>query len=269
MVKAGELAGALDKAFREIVGYLERNAKLRSQVKSATVYPVIVIITATIIVAILLTKVIPQFAEQFASTGQGLPALTVMVINSSNYVCSHIMEISGALAAIIISFIYIRRTPSGKQFFDKIFMQIPITGDLIIKLAISRFSFTMATMLSSGVSLLDALEICANSSGNNEIQKFIVSVKDKVARGSNVSSAMEGGIFPNMVVSMVAIGEQTGGIDNSLHKVGAIYEEEVDNSIKNLLGLMQPVLIGGIGIVVGIIVIAMYLPIFDAASAIE
>ncbi len=269
MVKAGEISGALDKAFREIVGYLERSAKLRSQIKSATVYPVIVIVAAIGIVALLLVKVIPTFAEQFANSGQELPGLTVMVILISAIIKKYILQIIGVVATFIALIVYIRRTPEGKRATDRILMRIPITGDLIIKLAISRFSFTMSTMLSSGVSLLDALEICAKSSGNVEIQTFIKSVKDKVARGSGVSSAMENGIFPNLVVSMVAIGEQTGGIDASLQKVGAIYEDEVDTSVKNIMGLIQPALIMGIGGIVGIIVIAMYLPIFDAASTLE
>ncbi len=269
MVKAGEISGALDKAFREIVGYLERSAKLRSQIKSATVYPVIVIVAAIGIVALLMVKVIPTFADQFASSGQALPGLTVMVILVSATIKQYILQIIGVVATFIALLVYIRRTPEGKRLTDRILMRIPITGDLIIKLAISRFSFTMSTMLSSGVSLLDALEICAKSSGNVEIQTFIKSVKDKVARGSGVSSAMENGIFPNLVVSMVAIGEQTGGIDASLQKVGAIYEDEVDTSVKNIMGLIQPALIMGIGGIVGIIVIAMYLPIFDAASTLE
>ena len=267
MVRAGEASGNLDTILMKLVTYIEKAAKIKSQVKSAMMYPMIVFFVAVGVVSALLVFVVPAFAKQFMDSGKPLPGLTQFVVDLSNGFASNIAYIIAAAIAGFFAFKAWVKTPAGRARFDAILLKSPAIGDLLRKVAVGRFCSTMSTMLTSGVNLLDALTICAASSGNKVIENFISGLRKQIEQGSRLSTPLaEGGIFPPMVVSMVAVGEATGALDDMLLKVSEFYEDEVDLAIKTVLSLIEPVMIVGIGGIVGFIVIAMYMPVFDMAS---
>ncbi len=267
MARAGEASGRLDVILRQLVSYIEKSAKLKSQVKSAMAYPMIIVFVAIAVVTLLLSFVVPSFAKQFAESGQEIPMLTQIVISASNALVNNWMEIVGATVAGFFGIKYWLGTANGKAIFDKYILRAPIIGDVMTKIAVSRFCSTMSTMLSSGVAIMEALAICAKSSGNASIEAFVLNVKDSISKGSTFSEPLsQGNFFPKMVVSMVAVGETTGTLDDTLKKVTEIYDEEVDTSIATMMSMIEPLMIVVIGGIVGFIVIAMYLPIFEMAG---
>ncbi len=269
MARAGETSGRLDIIMKQLVTYIEKAAKLKAQVKSAMAYPIIIVVVAVAVVGLLLAFVVPNFAKQFAESGQELPYLTQLVINASNLLVNNWIEIVGFIVASLFGLKFYIATESGRVTLDKFLLRAPVLGDVMTKISVGRFCSTMATMMSSGVSILEALNICAASAGNKQIESFIMKVRDSISKGSTFSEPLgDGGLFPKMVISMVAVGESTGTLDETLKKVTEIYEEEVDNAIAAMMSMIEPLMIVGIGSVVGFIVIAMYLPIFSMASSV-
>jgi type IV pilus assembly protein PilC len=269
MARAGEASGRLDKILRQLVTYIEKAAKLKSQVKSALTYPSLIVVVSIGVIAILMVFVVPSFAEQFQESGQELPGLTQMVISMSNFFMNewHKMLIGLVLAALGLRYYY--NTDRGRGVIDRLILKAPIIGDVMRKIAIGRFCSTMATMLSSGVSILEALNICAASSGNKTVEEFVQTVKDEISKGESFSEPlMQSELFPKMVSSMVAVGESTGTLDEALAKVTEIYDDEVDAAVSAMMSMIEPAMIVIIGSIVGFILIAMYLPIFDMASTV-
>ncbi len=269
MARAGEASGRLDVILKQLVSYIEKAAKLKAQVKSAMAYPLIIVVVAIAVVTLLLVFVVPSFAKQFAESGQEIPGLTQLVIDMSNMLVDNWMEILGGIAVGFIGLRYYLGTENGRHVFDRMILKAPIIGEVMIKIAVGRFCSTMSTMLSSGVSILEALTICATSSGNKSVEKFVLNVREEISKGSTFAEPLsEGDFFPKMVVSMVAVGESTGTLDETLRKVTDIYEEEVDNAIAAMMSMIEPLMIVVIGGIVGFIVIAMYLPIFGMAGTV-
>jgi type IV pilus assembly protein PilC len=268
MIAAGEAGGILDSILRRLSAYLEKSAKLKSKIKGGMTYPIVTIVIAIIVVAIIMVFVIPVFEEMFSSMGSALPAATQFVVNLSRSVKSNIFYIIGA---IIIAFFAIRRfykTEKGKVFIDDFLLKLPLFGQLIRKAAVAKFTRTMGTMLTSGVAILDALEIVARTAGNKTIEKAIFDTRTAIAEGRTMSDPLaESGVFPSMVCQMIAVGESTGALDAMLTKIADFYEEEVDQAVENLTSLIEPFMIVFLGVVIGGLVVSMYLPIFKMASA--
>ena len=269
MARAGETSGRLDVILRQLVTYIEKSAKLKAQVKSAMAYPIIIMLVAIGVVTLLLVFVVPSFAKQFADSGQEIPGLTAFIINISNILVDGWKQIVGSLFAAFFGLRYFFSTDNGRRLFDATILKAPIIGNVMVKISIGRFCSTMSTMLSSGVSILEALTICASASGNQSVEKFVINVREEISKGSTFAEPLsQGNFFPKMVVSMVAVGESTGTLDDTLKKVTDIYEEEVDLAIAGMMSMIEPIMIVGIGGIVGFIVIAMYLPIFGMAGTV-
>lgn len=267
MIRSGEVSGSLDKVLLEMVKFLEKSAKLRKQIKSASMYPAMIAGVATAITYGIMVFLVPVFAEQYAGLNKELPAMTQVVVNISDFLTEYIMHVVIGAISAFFGVSWYRKTPTGKVAFDNLLLKLPLTGDVMLKVSIGRFTSTMSTMMAAGVSILDALQICAESSGNKVIEDFVKNISNKISQGSTFADPLgEGNLFPPMVVSMVAVGEQTGALDETLIKVSEIYEEEVDEAVKNMTDMFQPILIVGIGSILGFVIIALYLPIFDQAS---
>jgi len=267
MVKAGEESGRLADIMLKLLEYIEKSSKIKSQLKSAMVYPSLIILVAITVITGLLVFVVPAFTQQFIDAGRPLPALTKFVIDLSNGLKDHGVALVGAVVVIGIALQKYIQTPSGRIKFDGLLLKLPIIGDVIRKISVGRFCSTLSSMLSSGVNLLQALSICASSAGNVVIEAFISNCKARVEKGQQLSVPLaENPIFPKMVVSMVQVGEQAGKTDEMLMKIAVFYEEEVDEAIKTMLGMIEPLMIVFIGSIVGILVIAMYLPILDMGN---
>lgn len=269
MVRAGEASGRLDLILRQLVMYIEKSAKIKSQIKSAMTYPAIIVVVSIAVIVILMIFVVPSFAQQFASSGSELPAVTQLVLNTSDFFIEKWHYLLGGLISLFFGARYYYQTDQGRRLFDRYILVAPIIGDVMRKIAVGRFCSTMSTMLSSGVSILEALSICAASSGNKTIENFVEHVKEEISKGQTFSDPLaESSLFPKMVSSMVAVGESTGTLDESLKKVTEIYDDEVDNAIAAMMTLIEPAMIVIIGGIVGFILIAMYLPIFDMAGTV-
>ena len=267
MVAAGEAGGILDTILQRLATYIEKSVKLNSQVKSAMIYPVAVISIACIVVMVILWKVIPVFASLFASLGAELPLPTRVVIAMSNFIGDFwwlmiLLGVAGTYAT--------RRyheTYKGKRVIDGILLKMPVLGMLLRKIAVARFCRTLSTLMSSGVPILDGLDITAKTAGNAIIEDAVQVTRTRIERGETVSQPLkETGVFPAMVTQMINVGETTGALDAMLSKIADFYEDEVDTAVAGLLTLMEPVMIAFLGVIVGGIVIAMYLPIFDLIS---
>ncbi|MBI2602065.1 MAG: type II secretion system F family protein [Deltaproteobacteria bacterium] len=270
MVAAGEASGNLDVILGKLVTYIEKAEKIKQQVKSAMAYPTIVVFVAFVVVAGLLVFVVPTFAQQYAESGRELPWVTQQVIDFSNAFVDNWYVIFGGLVAFIIAFRFWLKSERGRRIFDKYILDAPVIGSLLRKIAVGRFCSTMSSMLTSGVNLLEALNICAASSDNKTIENFVLSVRSALEKGKTFSEPLaEGHLFPEMVVSMVAVGETTGALDEMLGKVSDFYEEEVDLAVKTMLSMIEPIMIVLIGGIIAFIVIAMYLPIFEMAGGIS
>jgi type IV pilus assembly protein PilC len=267
MIAAGEAGGILDTILKRLATYIEKAVKLKGQVKGAMVYPVAVIAIAGLVIAVILWKVIPTFASMFAGLGAELPLPTRIVITMSEW---FIRLLPFLIIGIILGVVLFRRyyaTYGGRRVVDRMILKLPILGVIMQKISVARFCRTLATLISSGVPILDGLEITARTAGNAIIEDAIMAVRKAVESGLTVAQPLkESGVFPPMVVQMIGVGEQTGALDNMLGKIADFYEEEVDQAVANLLTLMEPVMILFLGITVGGIVISMYLPLFDLIS---
>jgi type IV pilus assembly protein PilC len=267
MVRAGEASGNLDGILLKLTVYIEKSAKIKSQVKAAMFYPAMVVFVAIAVITALLLFVVPTFAKQYEDSKKELPGLTAAVVGVSNYVADQWYVIFGVAFAVVFAFRQWVRTEKGRGWFDMILLKAPGFGQLFRKLAVGRFCNTMSTMLTSGVNLLEALTICAAASGNQVIERFVLGVRGRIEQGAKFSEPLaDGGLFPPMVISMVAVGEATGALDDMLVKVSEFYEDEVDLAVKTLLSMIEPIMIVTIGGIVGVIVIAMYLPVFDMGN---
>jgi type IV pilus assembly protein PilC len=267
MIAAGEAGGILDTILKRLAVYIEKAVKLRAQVKGAMVYPVAVIAIAGIVIAVILWKVIPTFAAMFEGLGAQLPLPTRIVIALSNWLVRLLPFLVIFIVAAVFLFRRYYSTYGGRRVVDRIILKLPILGVLMQKIAVARFCRTLATLISSGVPILDGLEITARTAGNAIIEDAIMAVRKAVEGGLTLAQPLkEAGVFPNMVVQMIGVGEQTGALDAMLSKIADFYEEEVDQAVANLLTLMEPVMILFLGTTVGGIVISMYLPLFDLIS---
>ena len=268
MISAGEAGGILDSILRRLSAYLEKAAKLKAKIKGGMTYPVVTIVIAVIVVAVIMVFVIPVFEEMFSSMGHALPVATQFVVNLSRAVKSNIFYIIGAIIIAIIALRRFYNTEKGKVLIDDYLLKLPLFGQLVRKAAVAKFTRTMGTMLTSGVAILDALEIVAKTSGNKTIEKAIFDTRTAIAEGRTMSDPLaESGVFPSMVCQMIAVGESTGALDAMLTKIADFYEEEVDQAVENLTSLIEPFMIVFLGVVIGGLVVSMYLPIFKMASA--
>jgi type IV pilus assembly protein PilC len=269
MVAAGEAGGILDTILQRLSVYIEKAVKLSSQVKSALIYPVAVICIAAIVVAVILLKVIPTFAALFTSLGAELPFPTRMVILASNFLARYFIFFIIGIAAGIFAFQRYYATYRGRRVIDGLVLKLPVLGMIMRKIAVARFCRTLATLTSSGVPILEALDITARTAGNAIVEDAIQDVRKNVEGGKTIVEPLrDSGIFPNMVVQMIGVGEQTGALDQMLNKIGDFYEDEVDAAVAGLVKLLEPVMIFILGTLIGGIVIAMYLPMFTLINKI-
>jgi type IV pilus assembly protein PilC len=265
MVEAGETGGILDTILQRLSSYIEKNVKLQRAVKSALVYPVGVLTVAAGVITLLLWKVVPIFATLFAGMGVDLPLPTKIVIALSNFVGSIFgLLIVVALAAAIVGLKVWYGTPQGRFVLDTIILKLPVLGTLMRKIAVARFTRTLGTLISSGVPILEGLDITARTAGNAVVERALQKVRRSLEEGKSLTEPLKDSeVFPGMVTQMIAVGEQTGAMDAMLQKIADFYEEEVDAAVKDLLTALEPIMIVFLGVVVGGVVISMYLPLFS------
>ena len=269
LVAAGEAGGILDTILNRLAAYIEKTMNLKKKVKGALVYPGVVLSIALIVVAGLLLFVIPVFQKMFTDMGGTLPAFTQFVIYLSEFVRRYVIFIAGALVVLVVAFVRWYRTEKGRAIVDDLLLRIPVIGELIKKVAIAKFTRTLGTMLSSGVPIMEGLDIVARTSGNKTIEKAILRTKASIGEGKTIAEPLGASrIFPPMVVQMISVGESTGALDSMLSKIADFYDDEVDAAVSALTSLIEPALMVFLGITVGGMVIAMYLPIFKMASVI-
>ncbi len=272
MVHAGEVGGLLDTILTRLAKHIEKAMKLKGQIKSAMIYPSAILGVAGIVITVLMIWVIPIFAKMFEelSNGKvGLPAPTQLVINVSNAFQSYWYIVGGILVGCSMAVKKYYATPKGRMAIDKFLLKTPIFGDLIRKASVAKFTRTLGTLLSSGVPLLDGLTICAKTSGNKVIEEALVNARVSISGGKTVADPLTASqVFPKMVTHMIAVGESTGALDSMLGKIADFYEDEVDQAVASLTSLLEPIMMVFLGVVIGFIVVAMYLPIFQMASAI-
>ena len=267
---AGEVGGILDTILNRLANYREKSEKLKRKVKGAMIYPVIVITVAIGVTALLLLKVTPVFAKMFTDFGSAMPAPTQFVIDMSNWLQNYILYILGGIALLVGAFVAFYRSDRGRKICDKLILQMPIFGPVIRKVAVARFTRTLGTMISSGVPILDALDVTAKTAGNRTIEQGIYYVRGKISEGKNIAGPLlETKVFPPMVVQMIGVGEATGAMDAMLNKIADFYDDEVDTAVAGLTAMIEPLLMVFLGAVVGGFLVAMYLPIFSIAGAIK
>ncbi len=269
MVGAGESGGILDVILQRLSIYIEKAVKLTGKVKSAMTYPVAVISIAVIVVAVIMVKVIPVFSTMYEGLGSTLPLPTRICIGISNILIRYSPLVIIFVALVVMGLKQYYKTNTGRLQIDTILLKLPVLGDLLLKVAVARFCRTLGTLTSSGVPILEGMEITARTAGNLVIQNAILKSKEAVEQGRNISTPLaETKVFPPMVVQMVGVGEATGALDAMLAKVADFYEDEVDNAVAALTSLMEPVMIGVLGGIIGFIVVAMYMPIFNLANVV-
>ncbi len=270
MVEAGEIGGALDTILVRLAAYREKADKLIRKVKGALVYPIVVAVVAGGVTFAMLTFIVPVFAKMFGGLGAELPAPTQFILNISHFLRENILVMIIGLISIIVAFKLSLRYPKVRLMFDKSKLVMPLLGNLIRKSAISRFTRTLSTLISSGVSILDALDITAKTSGNMVLQNAIHKSMLSIAEGETITAPLkESGVFPPMVIQMISVGEKTGGLDEMLSKIADFYDEEVDAAVSALTSVIEPIIIVVMGAVIGGILIAMYLPMFDIIGKIQ
>ena len=270
MVAAGEAGGILDTILLRLATFLEKNDAIVRKVKGAMIYPAVIFTVAGIAIVILLIFVIPVFQTMFAGAGIELPLPTRIVIGASNLLKNYWWAIGLGIGGLGWSIKRYYATSNGKLVLDRLMLKAPVLGDLLRKSAVSRFTRTLGTLISSGVSILDGLEITAKTAGNRVIHDAIMGSRASIAGGETIASPLEkSGVFPPMVTSMISVGEATGGLDEMLTKIADFYDEEVDAAVSTLLSLMEPVMIVVLGVVVGGMIVAMYLPIFNMVNAVQ
>jgi type IV pilus assembly protein PilC len=267
MVEAGETGGILDTILQRLALYVEKAVKLKSAVKSALIYPVSVISIAALVVGALLKYVVPIFANMFSSMGADLPLPTKFVIGLSNFVKDWWWIIIGCTILLVIGLKVMRKDPKGRYIQDNLLLKLPVLGLVLRKIAVARFTRTLGTLITSGVPILEGLSITARTSGNAVLEDALMKVRKAVEEGRTIVDPLkECGVFPNMVTQMIGVGEATGAMDAMLQKIADFYEDEVDAAIKNMLTLLEPAMIGTLGVVVGGIVISLYMPLFSMIS---
>ena len=268
LVAAGEVGGILDTILSRLAGFMEKAEKLKGKIKGALMYPLVICIIAGIIVAVLLLYVVPIFQNMFADFGSALPAPTQFVVNLSNGLKSYWWAFLGTIIGIVVSIRQFYHTDRGRVVIDGLLLKAPVFGDLLRKTAVARFTRTMATMISSGVPILEALEIVAKTAGNKIVESAIMQTRISLSQGKTLAEPLAATkVFPSMVVQMIGVGEATGALDAMLSKIADFYEEEVDTAVDTLMSLIEPALMAFLGVVVGGLVITMYLPIFKLAGA--
>jgi type IV pilus assembly protein PilC len=270
MIAAGEAGGILDAILRRLAAYMEKAAKLKSQVKGAMTYPIVTLIIAILVLGVILIFVIPVFEEMFADFGGELPVPTKIVVAASEIVKSKVLYIIFGLFIFGFAFRKFYATEKGQDMVDAFMLKIPVFGELLRKVAVAKFTRTMGTMLASGVAILEALDIVAKTAGNRSVEKAIYDVRSGIAEGRTMADPLqESGVFPAMVCQMISVGESTGALDAMLEKIADFYDEEVDQAVDNLTALIEPFMLVFLGTTIGGLVVAMYLPIFKMAGAIQ
>lgn len=270
MVAAGEAGGILDVIQRRLAAHMEKAIKLKKKIKGAMVYPASIVGIAVVVMAVLMIFVIPVFAKMFSDTGGELPGPTRLVLETSNFVVDNIWYL---LAGVVGTFFGIRaiyKTPIGRREMDRFALRVPVLGDLIRKASVAKFTRTLGTLISSGVPILEGLSIVASTAGNKIVEQAISHARSSISEGKNVAEPLaESNVFPPMVVQMIGVGEATGAMDTMLSKIADFYDDEVDDAVAALTSMMEPMLMVFLGVTIGFIVIAMYLPIFEMASVVS
>ncbi|HEX6250816.1 MAG TPA: type II secretion system F family protein [Gemmatimonadaceae bacterium] len=270
MVAAGEAGGILDTILNRLALFLEKTEALVRKVKSAMIYPSVILAVAVIAVIIMLIFVIPTFEEMFASVNLELPLPTRIVIGASQLLQNYWWMMAGGIVAAVLGIKRFYATPGGKLRIDRMLLRIPVLGDVLRKSAVSRFTRTLGTLISSGVSILEGLEITAKTAGNRVVQDAIMASRSSIAGGETIAGPLsKSGVFPPMVTSMISVGESTGNLDEMLQKIADFYDDEVDVAVSGLLSLLEPIMIIFLGVAVGGMIMAMYLPIFDMVNAVQ
>ena len=270
MVKAGEESGNIDQILNRLAVYIEKAAKVNGQIKGAMVYPIAILSVAFLVVSGLMIFVIPKFEAVFASSGQDLPVLTKMVVAMSKIFMSYWWAIIGGVAGSVFFIINYYRTDDGKKTIDTVLIDIPYVGDLIQKSAVARFTRTLSTLLASGVSIMEALEIASRVTGNVVIETALIRAREAISEGKSLTVPLSKEKYiPQMVTQMIGVGEQTGAIDQMLNKVADFYEDEVDVAVSALTSVMEPLMMVVLGGIIAFIVVAMYLPIFNMAGSVQ
>lgn len=270
MVAAGEVGGILDTILNRLAVFMEKNDALVRKVKGAMIYPMVILGVAGLCIVILLWKVIPVFRTMFDSVGMELPLPTQVVIGLSDFLTSFWWAILIGGGGLFFAFKQYYATSAGQLIIDRALLYVPVLGDVLRKSAVSRFTRTLGTLTSSGVSILDGLEITARTSGNRVVQDAIMNSRASIAGGDTISGPLKKSeVFPPMVISMISVGEQTGGLDEMLTKIADFYDDEVDAAVGGLLALLEPIMIVFLGVVVGGMIVAMYLPIFDMVNSVK
>jgi type IV pilus assembly protein PilC len=272
LVHAGEVGGLLDTILTRLAKYIEKAMKLKGQIKSAMVYPASILGVAVVVITVLMVWVIPIFAKMFSELSggkMGLPGPTQLVLDASNAFTSYWYVLFGSIGAVVFGIKKYYATAQGRRAIDKFLLKTPVFGDLIRKASVAKFTRTLGTLLASGVPLLDGLTICAKTAGNKIIEETLVNARVSISGGKTIADPLAAsGVFPKMVTHMIAVGESTGALDAMLGKIADFYEDEVDQAVSSLTSLMEPIMMVFLGIVIGFIVIAMYLPIFKMSEAI-
>ena len=269
LVQAGEIGGILDTILVRLASYLEKAAQLKAKIKGAMIYPACIVMAAVGVTGILLIWVIPVFAEVFQSFGSELPKPTQFVMALSDFVINNILYLIAAPILAAIGLRYAYRTDGGRMAIDRFMLRVPVFGPLLRKAAVSRFTRTLSTLVSSGVPILDALSITSRTTGNRVVEAAIIEARSSIAQGKTIAEPLiESKVFPPMVCQMIAVGETTGALDSMLSKIADFYDDEVDNMVANLMSLLEPAVILFLGVVIGGLVVAMYLPIFRLGSVI-
>ena len=270
LVAAGEVGGILDTILNRLAAYMEKNEKLKRKVKGALTYPVIVLVVAVGVTALLLLKVTPTFEKMFHDFHSEMPAPTQVVIDFSHWMQNNVLYLLAGIVAFVVAFTQVYRNARGRRILDKIFLMMPVFGPVIRKVAVARFTSTLGTMISSGVPILDALEVTAKTAGNRTVEDAIYYTRSKISEGKTITQPLEETkVFPNMVVQMIGVGEATGAMDQMLNKIADFYDDEVDVAVAALTSMIEPIMMVFLGGVVGGFLIAMYLPIFSIAGAIK
>ncbi|VAW40067.1 Type IV fimbrial assembly protein PilC [hydrothermal vent metagenome] len=267
MIEAGELGGILDTILSRLATFKEKSMSLKKKIKGAMTYPVICLSISILILVVILVFVIPVFVEMFSSMGAALPTPTLIVVNMSNFVKSNFIFIIIAAFVVFMIFKKIYNTEKGRYRIDAFALNSPVAGPLIRKVAVAKFTRTLSTMLQSGVPILDALQVVAKTAGNKVIERAVLRVSDSIAEGRPIAEPLEEtGVFPNMVVQMINVGESVGALDTMLEKIADFYDEEVDQAVENLTAMIEPFMMVFLGGMIGGLVVAMYLPIFKMAG---
>jgi type IV pilus assembly protein PilC len=270
LVAAGEVGGILDTILNRLASFMEKNDKLKRQIKGAMSYPIVVFFVAILVTTVLLLKVVPTFDTMFNDFGGTLPAPTQFVINLSYWLQHNGVYLIGGIIAFSTVFRMVKRTEKGEYVWHAVLLKLPGFGDLLTKVAVARFCRTLGTMVSSGVPILDGLDICSRTAGNKVIERAVLKAKEAISEGRNIADPLrEAGVFPEMVCQMISVGENTGALDIMLNKIADFYEDEVDQSVENLTSMIEPIIMVFLGVFVGGFIIAMYLPIFSMANQVN